>query len=135
MKMKFSDFDIKKMKYMIAAFWLCIFGSIIPGLFDSRPCAMCLIERLVLVFLASFIWAGKWNKYIKILAKITSIIFICITVYHLLIIFEIVPTAKFCKINASFFEKALSSCNNSPLFFVFGSFILSIFIAILLYAS
>lgn len=126
-----------KTKYWIIAFWLCVIPPIMAYILDPNPCIRCLTERALFTTTAIICLIAKWmkesmQKYMKRTAIILVSLLIASVIYHLLIIFEIVPCPKFCKLDATFTEKLINECQKANPLAVIGTGLLcAIILAVL----
>lgn len=132
-KMGAKMVDIKKLKYLMFAFWICTAFALAPHLIGmGRPCAMCLIQNSLVTLIAAICFFAKWYAMLINIGLWLTFLWALAAIYHGMIVLKIIHMPAFCNLNATFFQKALSACNASSIWMVASSLILALIVFYLL---
>jgi disulfide bond formation protein DsbB len=127
--------EIKNMKKLILAFWISIAISVFPYFIDMKPCAMCMIQRWLFTILALCCFLAKWVEIAKKCAVLINTVIISGLLYHMALVVEIIPSPKFCKLEYTFFQKAMKNCSDTNIFVLIGMLGVSLFLLRLIWST
>lgn len=104
----------QQMKYTMIAFWVTTaFALMTKVIMTGTPCAMCMIQSTLAFVVAAHCFIVKWFSKLLGLTMLATSAWILAGLYHLSMVLHILPSPKFCKLNATFMEKTLSACSDA----------------------
>lgn len=133
--MNLQNIDLKKMKYMISAFWLCIASSILPTFLQNKISNLCIIERTLITILAFLCFFGKWMNGLKNIAIVICVALSTILSFHIFAILHVIDPKLIELAQFNWFKKANCACDQVSLILVSFLFVSVITIAYLIRLS
>lgn|GEM_PF-7004523 len=135
MKNYVEKFNIKQVKFMVAAFWLCIIASLGPAIFQEKISNLCLIERTIFTLLGFMCFFGKWILWLKNIAIAASIALSTLLSLHIFATLNLLTPQVIAWINSLHFlgpQRYNTSCDQVNKILVISLFIIVICVAYLI---